>query len=75
MRVIKSKAFLISQALEDAKIDAAASGLGLDGFKKLLNQSKKDRSDEKSGKNDQKTKDGGHCSDSLRRFVMFDSNP
>jgi hypothetical protein len=50
--VIKSKAFLISQALKDAKVDVATSGLGLDGFKKLLKSSQKDRSDEKSGKHE-----------------------
>jgi hypothetical protein len=47
-RVIKSKAFLVSQALEDAKIHVATLALGLDGFKKLLAGSKKDRSDDQS---------------------------
>jgi hypothetical protein len=42
---VKSKAFLISQALNEAKVDAATSVLGLDGFKKLLPQGKKDQPD------------------------------
>ncbi len=44
---------MISQVLDEAKIDAAASGLGLDGFKKLLAESKKPRVDD-SGKKKKK---------------------
>jgi hypothetical protein len=55
--VVKEKAFMISQVLDEAKIDAAASGLGLDGFKKLLAESKKPRVDD-SGKKKIKKKEG-----------------
>jgi hypothetical protein len=56
-KVIKSKAFLISQALVDANIDISASALGLDGFRKLLSQNKqKERDPEKSGTKKKKKK-------------------
>lgn len=34
--MIKAKAFLISAVLDEVKLDASSSGLGLDGFKELL---------------------------------------
>jgi hypothetical protein len=50
-RIVKSKAFMISEALDEANnIDGAASALGLDKFKKLLSENKKPRSDDQSGK-------------------------
>jgi hypothetical protein len=49
-RVIKSKAFWISQALEDANIDASALALGLANFKKLLAHGKKTEEEEKGNK-------------------------
>jgi hypothetical protein len=50
-RVIKSKAFLVSQALADGNIDTAASGLGLEEFKRLLGQKKKENPNDLSGNN------------------------
>lgn len=50
LKVIREKAFMISQALEDANVEAAASALGLDGFKRLLREGKKTRDDADSGK-------------------------
>lgn len=50
LKVMKEKAFLISQALDDAKVDAASSGLCYEGFKKLIAEVKKPRIDNESGK-------------------------
>ncbi len=36
LRVIKAKAFMISAVLDEVKLDASSSGLGLAGFKELL---------------------------------------
>jgi hypothetical protein len=46
LRVIPAKAFLISSVLEEVKVDASVSGLGLEGFKKLLAQHKQHDDDE-----------------------------
>ncbi len=35
-RIIKEKVFLVSEVLKEAKIDASASKLGLEGFQKLI---------------------------------------
>jgi hypothetical protein len=40
---------MISQALVDANINTSASALGIDGFRKLLSSTKKDRGADKSG--------------------------
>jgi hypothetical protein len=52
--VVKEKAFMISQVLEESKVDASASGLGLDGFKKLLAEAKKPKTDQDSGKRNER---------------------
>ncbi len=49
LRVDRSKAYLISQALEDAQVDAASSALGLDGFKKLIGHGKKRAMSDETG--------------------------
>jgi hypothetical protein len=49
LKVVKEKAFMISQVLEETKVDASASGLGLEGFKKLLAEAKKPKTDQDSG--------------------------
>jgi hypothetical protein len=36
LRLIKSKAFLISEILDEEKVEAAASNLGFEGFKQLI---------------------------------------
>jgi hypothetical protein len=44
---------MISEVLEEAKVNASASGLGLEGFQKLIRSSTpKKRDPELSGKND-----------------------
>jgi hypothetical protein len=63
--VTKEKAFLISQVLEEAKVDASASGLGLEGFKQLLSESKKTRDEKDSGKKKKKKKKENQGSHSL----------
>jgi hypothetical protein len=50
LKVVREKAFLISQVLDEAKVEAASSGLGLEGFKKLLNEAKQPRDQNDSGK-------------------------
>jgi hypothetical protein len=42
LRLVKAKAFLISTVMDEVKMDASVSGLGLEGFKKLLSQKKPD---------------------------------
>jgi hypothetical protein len=54
LKVVKEKAFMISQVLEESKVDASASGLGLDGFKKLLAEAKKPKTDQDSGKRNER---------------------
>jgi hypothetical protein len=49
LKVVKEKAFLISQVLDETKVDASSSGLGLDGFRKLIKEVKKARGDGDSG--------------------------
>jgi hypothetical protein len=50
-RIIKEKVFLVSEVLEEAKIDASASSLGLEGFQKLIKSAGgKKRDPEGSGK-------------------------
>jgi hypothetical protein len=50
LRIIREKAFLISQVLDETAVDASTSGLGLEGFKQLLSESKKKRDPDDSGK-------------------------
>ncbi len=45
---------MISEVLDEANIDGAASALGLDEFKKLLSENKKPRSYDQSGKYEKK---------------------
>jgi hypothetical protein len=40
LRIVKAKTFLISAILDEMKLDASTSGLGLEGFKKLIGKSK-----------------------------------
>jgi hypothetical protein len=54
LKIVKEKAFMISQILDEAKVDPTASGLGLAGFKKLLADSKQKREDDDSGKKGKK---------------------
>jgi BRCT domain type II-containing protein len=55
--VVKEKAFLISQVLDEAKVEASTSGLGLDGFKKLIREVKKTQDDGESGKKKKKKRE------------------
>jgi hypothetical protein len=50
LKIIREKAFLISQVLDETKVDGGSSGLGLDGFKALLKEVKKPQTDRESGK-------------------------
>jgi hypothetical protein len=49
LRIIREKAFLISQVLEEANVEPGALALGLDGFRKLLTEVKKPRDPNDSG--------------------------
>jgi hypothetical protein len=44
--VVKAKAFLISAVLDEVNLDASISGLGLEGFKKLITKKTPDEEDE-----------------------------
>jgi hypothetical protein len=57
LRIVREKAFQISQVLDDTIVDVTASGLGLAGFKKLLAESKKKHDPEDSGKSKNLQKD------------------
>jgi hypothetical protein len=46
LRVVKTKAFMILSVLADVNMDVAASGLGLEGFKKLLKKTSVDEEEE-----------------------------
>ncbi len=50
---------MISQILDETKVDPNASGLGLAGFKKLLADAKKTREDDESGMKKKKKKEKG----------------
>jgi hypothetical protein len=41
LKIIKEKAYLISQILDETNVDATTSGLGIEGFRQLLAESKK----------------------------------
>jgi hypothetical protein len=49
LKVVKEKAFLISQVLDETKIETSSSGLGLDGSRKLIKEVKKVREEGDSG--------------------------
>jgi hypothetical protein len=47
--VVREKAFLISQVLDETKVDASSSVLGLEGFKQLISEVKKTKDENDSG--------------------------
>jgi hypothetical protein len=50
LKIIREKAFLVSQVLDKTKIEPTTSGLGLEGFRQLLSESKKSNEQLDSGK-------------------------
>jgi hypothetical protein len=50
LKVVHQKAFLISQVLDATKVEPSSSGLGLEGFRQLINETKKKRDPNNSGK-------------------------
>jgi hypothetical protein len=51
LKVLKEKAFLISQVLDETRLDVSSSALGLDGFRKLIKEVKGAREEADSGEN------------------------
>jgi hypothetical protein len=47
--VVREKAFLISQVLDETNVETSSSMLGIEGFKKLISEVKKPKPGDESG--------------------------
>jgi hypothetical protein len=74
--LIKAKAFLISEILDEVKMEASISGLGLEGFKKLLAKKPAEEEEEVDSDGESKPKpptEAGYSQSKKKARTKFDS--